>query len=111
MCSTANASILGKTISPTDVAQSLVLLQGIKTIMSVKSMDQWKADGPLSILLDEDSISEPKESGPYLERLKQLSDLARKPLASSPSRPSALSTLDAETTTARHLHGGCGFGQ
>ncbi|CAI6098931.1 unnamed protein product [Clonostachys chloroleuca] len=78
MCSTANASILGKIISPIDVAQSLVLLQGIKTIMSVKSMDQWKADGPLSILLDEDNTSEPKESGPYLERLKQLSDLARK---------------------------------
>ncbi|VUC30540.1 unnamed protein product [Clonostachys rosea] len=79
MCSTANAVVLGKTISTLDVAQSFVLLQGIKTIMSVKSMDQWKQDGPLSILLDDDSkVPEPKESGPYLERLKQLSDLARK---------------------------------
>jgi hypothetical protein len=76
-CSIANPSELGKTVGPSDIAQTFTLLQGIKTIVDFQPMYRWRQDGPLAPLLREFPAIQVKREGPFCRRLDRLFDLAR----------------------------------
>ncbi|KAH6877218.1 fungal Zn binuclear cluster domain-containing protein [Thelonectria olida] len=64
-------------LTPSAVAQSFQLLQGIKLIITFKPMEDWSQDGPLAPLIHSWQPAQTRHSGPFQARMDQLSVLAR----------------------------------
>ncbi|KAM5356711.1 hypothetical protein ACJ41O_003357 [Fusarium nematophilum] len=77
MCTISDHRDSGLPPPPRDVAQSFMLLQGIKSICEFKPIETWSRDGPLAPLLEEDELLPVKHNGAFQSRMDQLYTLAR----------------------------------
>ncbi|KAF7544463.1 hypothetical protein G7Z17_g9928 [Cylindrodendrum hubeiense] len=77
MCSIADPRDSEEPISPSHIARSFMLLQGIKTILNFRPLRRWREHGPLAPLLQSWAPIKPIHSGPFLLQMDRLSNLAR----------------------------------
>ncbi|KAJ3549678.1 hypothetical protein NM208_g377 [Fusarium decemcellulare] len=77
MCSIADRDDPDSPAPPSDIAQSFMLLQGIKSICEFKPIETWSKDGPLAPLLQEHTPLPVKQTGAFQNRMEQLYILAR----------------------------------
>ncbi|KAJ4219571.1 hypothetical protein NW759_007959 [Fusarium solani] len=76
MCSIADRQDCGLP-APRDIAQSFILLQGIKSICEFKPIETWSRDGPLAPLLEQNEPLPVKRTGAFQNRMEKLYGLAR----------------------------------
>ncbi|KAK2038519.1 fungal Zn binuclear cluster domain-containing protein [Colletotrichum somersetense] len=80
ICSIAHSDILGRTISLNDVTQSLMLLQGVRSILDFQPIEAWwERGGPLEAVLRPPELPPTRtwSSSPFQRRLDALTALAR----------------------------------
>jgi hypothetical protein len=76
-CSIANPQDRDEPMTPGDVVQSFVFLQGVKEVMTFSAIQKWKQGGPLAPLLQPWVSCSKERYGPFRDRLDKLADLAR----------------------------------
>ncbi|KAH7136426.1 hypothetical protein EDB81DRAFT_657165 [Dactylonectria macrodidyma] len=77
MCSIADRPDSEAPLSPSEVAHSFMLLQGIKTIVNFSHLTRWNEHGPLAPLLQPLPPIKLMRSGPFLVQMDRLTTLAR----------------------------------
>lgn len=91
LCWITHSETLGRTISPSDVAQSFKFLQGVKGILDFRPIEEWRRSGHLAHLLR--SPIKPSQSvtpSRYLARLEKVTRLARQ-------LPASLEVINTQT--------------
>lgn len=111
LCWVAHHDTLERSISPRDVSQSFILLQGARGILGFRPIQKWRESGPLSqILRDPASIPPPgaqgtssRSSSRFLARLDRITALARRLLPTTPEvinpQTACILALEALRTT------------
>ncbi|KAJ4188158.1 hypothetical protein NW767_012007 [Fusarium falciforme] len=79
LCSIAERQDSPSPVTPSEIAQSFMLLQGAKSIYEFKSTEIWSRDGPLAPLVEQDQPQAlpAKQTGAFHDRMDQLYALAR----------------------------------
>ncbi|KAF4973872.1 hypothetical protein FZEAL_9172 [Fusarium zealandicum] len=62
---------------PSDISQSFMLLQGIKSICEFKPIETWSRDGPLAPLMEREEPTPVNHTGAFQTRMDRLYTLAR----------------------------------
>lgn len=77
MCSIADPQHVGDRITPGDIAQSFMLLQGVKSICEIKPMQTWSPEGPLAPFMECEDLLDLNHTCAFERRMEQLHSLAR----------------------------------
>lgn len=79
LCSIAERQDSPSLVTPSEITQSFMLLQGAKSIYEFKSTEIWGHDGPLAPLVEQDQPQAllATQTGAFHDRMDQLYALAR----------------------------------
>ncbi|KAK2061273.1 fungal Zn binuclear cluster domain-containing protein [Colletotrichum caudatum] len=108
LCSVAHSDSLGRTVSLDDVAQSFMLLHGVKGILDFQPIEAWRErGGPLEALLRAPVLPPGRSwsSSPFQRRLDAVTTLAREVPASFAAliNPQSVCVLALESLRRTHL--------
>ncbi|KAK2044190.1 fungal Zn binuclear cluster domain-containing protein [Colletotrichum somersetense] len=108
LCSVAHSDSLGRTVSLDDVAQSFMLLHGVKGILDFQPIEAWRErGGPLEALLRAPVLPPGRSwsSSPFQRRLDAVTTLAREVPASFTAliNPQSVCVLALESLRRTHL--------
>ncbi|KDN63333.1 putative fungal Zn binuclear cluster domain-containing protein [Colletotrichum sublineola] len=107
LCSVAHSDSLGRTVSLGDVAQSFMLLHGVKGILDFQPIEAWRArSGPLEVLLGPPMLPTGQNwaSLPFQRRLDAVTTLAREVPASFTTLINPQSVCVLVLESLRHTH-------
>ncbi|EFQ30220.1 fungal Zn binuclear cluster domain-containing protein [Colletotrichum graminicola M1.001] len=108
ICSVAHSDSLGRTASLDDIAQSFMLLHGVKGILNFQPIEAWQErGGPLALLLRPPVLPPGRSwsSSPFQRRLDAVTALAREVPASFEAviNPQSVCVLALESLRRTHL--------